>query len=119
MKPIAVFFLFFFLGTAPSYAQLISTDDKLHFGAGAVFSGATYTVVYSITKDKKKAFWYSLGTSVLAGFAKEVYDSSKENNRFDTGELVATSLGGFTASFTINLFVGNKKNKRVSFVTIN
>lgn len=119
MKPIAVFFLFFFLLTVPSHAQLISTDDKLHFGAGTLISGATYAVVYSTTKDKKKAFWYSLGTSVLAGLTKEVYDNTKENNRFDTGEWVATSLGGLTAGFTINLFVGNKKNKRVSFVPIN
>ncbi len=93
-------------------AQSITSDHKLHFGVGAVISATTYTVVYSATKNKKKAFWYSLGTSTLAGLAKEVLDSSKENNRFNTGELVATSLGGLTASATISLFVGKNKNKR-------
>lgn len=93
-------------------AQTISGDDKLHFGAGALISATTYTIIYTTTKDKKKAFWYSLGASALAGLAKEVYDGGKENNRFDTGEWGATTLGGLTASATISLFVGKNKNKR-------
>lgn len=93
-------------------AQFVSYDDRLHFGAGAVISAGTYTVVYLKTKDKKKAFWYSLGTSVLAGVAKEVRDSGQKNNIFDTGEIVATALGGLTASTTINLFVGKNKDKK-------
>ncbi|WP_418604171.1 hypothetical protein [Hwangdonia sp.] len=93
-------------------AQTISSDDQLHFGAGALISATTYTVVYTTTKNKKKAFWYSLGAATLAGLAKEVYDSSKDNNRFDTGEWGATALGGLTASVTINLFVGKNKKRK-------
>ncbi len=99
-------------------AQTISADDKLHFGAGALISASTYTVVYVTTKNKKKAFWYSLGASALAGLAKEVYDSGKEHNRFDTGEWGATTLGGLTASTTINLFVGNKKKRRTAKIAL-
>ena len=99
-------------------AQSISGDDKLHFGAGALISATTYTIVYTTTKNKKKAFWYSLGTSALAGLAKEVYDSGKENNRFNSGELVATTLGGLTASATISLFVGKNKNKKAQNVAL-
>lgn len=97
-------------------AQFISTDDKLHFGTGALISATTYTVVYSVTKNKKKAFWYSFGMATLAGLSKEIYDSTKKLNRFDTGELVATSLGGLTMSTTINLFVGKRKKKTVALV---
>ncbi len=93
-------------------AQFISDDDKLHFGAGALISGTTYTLVYSKTKNKKKAFWMSLGTSVLAGLTKEIYDSTKRGNKFDTGELVATTAGGFAVSISLELFVGKKKNKK-------
>ena len=118
MKALVTFFLLFFMGNSTSHAQLISTDDQLHFGAGAFISGATYAVVYSATKNKRKAFWYGLGASVLAGLGKEVYDGTQENNKFDTGELVATSLGGFTTGFIINLFAGKRKNKRVSFVPV-
>ena len=72
-------------------AQFISGDDKLHLGAGFIISSATYTAVYIKTKNKKKAFWYSLGMSALAGVTKELIDVS-ENERFDTGEIVAPPL---------------------------
>ena len=94
-------------------AQFISSDDQLHFAAGALISSGTYVVVYSKTKNKSKAFWYSLGASALAGLSKEVYDSTKKGNKFDTGEAIATTTGGLTASITFQLFTGKKrKNKK-------
>jgi hypothetical protein len=95
-----------------SSAQFISDDDALHALAGAVMSGATYSVVYSKTKNKKKAFWYSLGASAFIGLSKEIYDEFIIDGRFDTGEIVATVTGGLVASFTFNIFTGKKKKKR-------
>lgn len=118
MKPLTVLLFVFFVTTKICNAQFISGDDMKHFGAGALISATTYAIVYSATKNKKKAFWFSLGTSTLAGLTKEIYDGSQDNNKFDTGEIVATSLGGLTATVTIDLFVGNRKNKHVSFVPI-
>ena len=103
-------FILFFVPLI-SNAQFISDDDKLHFGAGALISGATYTFVYTKTQNKKKAFWMSLGASALAGLTKEIYDSTKKGNKFDTGELVATSAGGLTVSIALEIFVGRKKRK--------
>jgi hypothetical protein len=100
------------LFTGLCHAQFISYDDKLHFAAGALISGTSYTVVYSITKNKKKAFWYSLSASALAGITKELYDSSKPNNKFDTGEAIAATTGGLIASTSISLFVGKKKKEK-------
>jgi len=111
MKSILIFIIMYFALLSNCNAQFISDDDKLHFGAGALISGATYTYVYTKTKSKKKAFWMSLGLSTLAGLTKEIYDSTKKGNKFDTGELVATSAGGFTASITLEIFVGRKKRK--------
>ncbi len=116
MKAFVIILAVLFTGLCK--AQTISGDDKLHFGAGALISATTYTIIYTTTKNKKKAFWYSLGTSALAGLAKEVYDSGKENNKFDTGELAATTLGGLTASATISLFVGKNKNKKAQNVAL-
>lgn len=100
-------------------AQFISDDDKLHLAAGALISGATYTIIYTTTKNKKKAFWYSLGTSALAGITKEIIDAS-ENERFDTGEIVATTIGGLVVSTTIPIFVGrNEKRKKQKIVLVN
>ncbi len=103
--------LLFFSGLLHCNAQFISADDKHHLGAGALISGVSYTVVYTASKNKKKAFWYSLGASALAGVAKEAIDLG-QNERFDTGEIVATTIGGLFVSTTLSLFVGNKKRKK-------
>ena len=95
-----------------SNTQFISEDDALHFFTGAVISGTTYAIVYSKTKNKKKAFWFSLGAAALAGLTKELFDEFVFNGRFDTGELVATSAGGLCASATFNIFTGKKKKKK-------
>ncbi|MFD1613529.1 hypothetical protein [Gelatiniphilus marinus] len=99
-------------------AQFISNDGELHLAAGALISGATYTIVYTTTKNKKKAFWYSFGAATLAGIAKEVIDSQKEFNTFDTGDVAATALGGLTVSATLSLFVGKNKNKRQAKIAL-
>lgn len=95
-----------------SHAQFPSEDDKLHIIAGAVISTGVYTMVYIKTKDKKKAFWYSLGVATIAGITKETIDSGKPNNKFDTGEAAVTALGGLAASFTLHIFTGKKKAKK-------
>ncbi|GAA4945973.1 hypothetical protein GCM10023314_19060 [Algibacter agarivorans] len=100
------------LFTSLSNAQFISDDDVLHFGVGALISSTTYSLVYSKTKNKKKAFWYSLGLSSLAGLSKEIYDGYIINGRFDTGEFVSTTAGGLAASTTLSLFVGKKRDKK-------
>jgi len=86
-------------------------------GAGFLISGSTYTAVYIKTKNKEKAFWYNLGMSALAGVTKELIDVS-ENERFDTGEIVATTIGGLVASTTLSLFVGKKKNNKLESVAL-
>lgn len=109
MNKLPILIIAFCMISFSSNAQFISDDDKLHLAAGALISAGTYTIVYSKTKNKSKAFWYSLGTSALAGLAKEVYDSTKKGNKFDTGEAIATTAGGFTASITFEIFTRKKK----------
>ncbi|MCF7560828.1 hypothetical protein L3X39_09270 [Sabulilitoribacter multivorans] len=105
--------------TSLSSAQFISGDDKLHLAAGALISGTTYTIVYTSTKNKKKAFWYSLGASALAGVTKEVIDAG-QNERFDTGEIFAATVGGLVVSTSLSLFVGkNKAKKRKQIALVN
>jgi len=95
-----------------SLAQVTVKDEVLHFGTGALISGVTYSLVYSKTKNKKKAFWYSFGLSTLAGLSKELLDEYKFDGRFDTGEFIATAAGGLVASYTFNIFTGKKKKKK-------
>ncbi|NRD19942.1 hypothetical protein HNV08_07775 [Winogradskyella eckloniae] len=109
MKLLLTFFIVFSFNT--SHAQLISEDDQLHFAIGAGIAASSYAVIYSKTKNSKKAFWYSLGLSTLAGLSKEIYDGYIISGKFDTGEAISTSAGGFVASYTFNLFTRKKKTK--------
>ena len=93
-------------------AQFFEEDDLFHFGVGAAVSSGTYALVYAKTKNKKKAFWYSFGLSSLVGLSKEIYDGYIITGKFDTGEALATSLGGLTASYTFNIFTGKNKKKK-------
>ncbi len=116
MKTIITILILSFTGICN--AQFTTVDEKIHLASGALISAATYTLVYTNTKNKKKAFWYSLGTSTLAGILKEVYDSSKDNNRFDSKEAIATTIGGFTVSLTLEIFVGKKKKQKTAYTTL-
>ncbi len=107
MKKLAVV-LFFTLSI--TNAQDIPKDKQLHFAAGMLSSSVGYDYVYSKTKDRKKAFAAGILTSVLAGVAKETYDSTQSGNKFDIKDLGATALGGVSVSVTIQLF--NKKKKK-------
>ncbi|NNE31850.1 MAG: hypothetical protein HKN40_05720 [Winogradskyella sp.] len=116
MKLIIILLALFFFSSGLS--QNTSSDDGLHFGVGYVLSGATYYLVYAKTKNKKKAFWYSLGLSTLAGLSKEIYDGYIISGRFDNSEFLATSVGGLGASLSFNIFTGkNKQDKREKAIT--
>ena len=101
--------LILLLATSISYGQ---QDKKLHFIAGAGVSAVAYAVTLEITKDTKKAFWYSLGSSILVGLAKELVDEKKYKG-FSSRDLAATALGGLTVSTTLNLF--HKKQKQMLY----
>jgi hypothetical protein len=75
------------------------TDKEFHFYAGAI----TSSITYSLVKEKKGAFWYAVGSGVLIGTAKELYDINKSG--FDKKDLAATILGGIAASITIKIIL--------------
>ena len=89
----------------------IEQDKKLHFLAGGLASGFGYSYVYGKTQDKTKATIAGIGFAILAGTLKETIDSRQPGNRFDKNDLFATTLGGITVSFSINLF-NRKKNAK-------
>ena len=107
---IILFFTLLFFNTGS--AQVTLEDDGLHFAVGAAISSGTYAYVYSKTKNKSKAFWYSFGLSSLAGFAKEFYDGNIITGKFDNSEMISTMLGGLSASYTFNIFTGKRKKKK-------
>lgn len=93
-----------------SFSQLLTEKDKqMHFTAGVITSVLTYEYVYHKTNNKKKALAYSIASSIVVGSLKEFIDSRQKGNSFDTRDLTATTYGGISASFTINLFRKKKK----------
>ena len=55
-----------------SSAQITLEDDGLHFLTGAAISSGTYALVYSKTKNKKKAIIGGLISATLVGTIKEI-----------------------------------------------
>lgn len=106
MKELIIFLLI----SQMSYSQI--PDDKIkHFGAGVFISGATNLIVYDLTKNRKKAFWYGMGAGVLAGIGKELIDEKKYSG-WDNKDLLATFLGSVTVSIPLNLWE-HKKDKKL------
>ena len=104
-----VLFLFFSLIPSLVLGQLMTERDKqIHYAAGAFVSTVTYDIVYKKTKSRKKAFLYSITSSLIVGTLKELADSREINNKFDTRDLLATTYGGITIGLTLNL-VSRKK----------
>ncbi|NRD23764.1 hypothetical protein HNV10_10955 [Winogradskyella litoriviva] len=115
MKTLLTLFTISILSTCN--AQLMAEDDQLHLAVGATISATSYALIYSKTKNSKKAFWYSLGLSTLAGLSKEIYDGYIISGKFDSDEAAYTVLGGFVASYTFNIFTNKKKKKQQDNVT--
>ena len=93
-----------------AFGQLES-DKQKHYMIGAGVGAVTYTLTYSKTKNKSKAVIASLISSYGIGTIKEVLDSREKGNRFDSGDLLMTGMGGASFCITVDIFA-NKKPRR-------
>ena len=81
---ILIFILLFF----PLLSFSIPRDKQLHVGCGAVISATTIEGLHLLHVKKKTAIFIGVGTGILAGVAKEIYDK-----RFDKRDCFATATG--------------------------
>ena len=79
----------------------IQKDKYYHFGAGVVSGYAGH-----------KTFDLPIATSFVVGFGKESLDYI-QYGKFDTKDLLATTLGGFAVSLTIKL-INKPKNEKIN-----
>ena len=96
----------------------VENDKVLHIGAGALSGAAGAFLASEISGGNRTwTFVGAVGTSLLAGLAKESLDQGNGNS-WDNGDLAATVLGGVAVGVTIDLFSGKKrrKAKQVSLV---
>lgn len=109
--PLLLILGMFFMAIPTLKGQLIQQDKILHFGVGSVIGAGTTGVVYSITKNKTKAVIWGIGLSTLAGITKEVIDHNRYG-KADTGDMVATTLGGVLGSFSVKIVLDKKRKRR-------
>ena len=93
-----------------AFSQM-ETDKQKHYIVGAGVGAVTYTLTYKKTKNKSKAVIASLVSSYGIGAIKEVLDSQEKGNRFDSGDLLMTGMGGASFCITVDIFA-NKKPRR-------
>lgn len=93
----------------------IPIDKQQHLMAGFIAGSVGFIVGYEITDNPERAFIYSVTTSILAGFAKELIDS--KTHQFDTNDIIYTSVGGITAGYTFDIlsFKYRKDKKKKLF----
>ena len=89
MKKILALFAVVFVGCASS--QTIGTDKYYHFAAGATSASVANEINFP-----------EVTSAFVAGFAKETYDYIKYG-KFDTRDLIATTLGGVVIKCIIKL----------------
>ena len=91
-----------------SYGQ-IAEDKILHFVAGGM-SGSTGYLIGDYYLDKPKLTGISL--AFASGVFKETYDYTR-GGKFDTKDLLATTLGGVAIHFTIKL-INKPKDEKIN-----
>ncbi|MFT4830656.1 MAG: xanthine/uracil permease [Psychroserpens sp.] len=109
--PLLLIIVLCFVATTMVRGQFIQEDKMLHFGVGTVIGAGTTGVVYGITKNKTKAVIWGIGLSTLAGITKEVIDHNSYG-KADTGDMVATTLGGVFGSFSVTIILDKKRKRR-------
>lgn len=84
---ILIFVLISILTWAQSYKE---KDKQLHFLAGMIVAGVTYEA----TKNTVYTLLCTIGTTIIVGVLKELYDMKQIGNRFDLIDLGYTIVGG-------------------------
>ena len=106
--------------TLPFQAQTFfqQEDKQLHFVAGSVIGAAGYIISYNKHQDKKRAMRTVICKAFAAGVLKEWYDAS-QGGYVEHADVLATTLGGLTMTFTIPLFQRKQRVRYRQLDTIN
>lgn len=76
----------------PDINTLLTQDKPLHFAYGAALAQPAVAIVRALPIEYRIAV--GLGTGVIAGFVKELYDVHVRDTEFSLSDMAATALGG-------------------------
>ena len=107
------------LTTAMDGQSFVEQKDKhLHFAAGNIAGAVGYAWSFKKHQNKKRAQITGICTAFAAGVLKEMYDAS-QGGYVEHADVLATTLGGLTMTFTIPLFQRKQKVRYRQLDTIN
>ena len=108
-RVILVLLLVCTITNASEYDNFFQQDDKKAHIAVSILTGAIGNLVsIKLGANKEQAFWYGLGTALVIGGIKEVYDMHKTNpTGFSTADMVANGIGGVVGTGSITLLTFN------------
>lgn len=81
--------------------EVMPLDKQAHIAAGIYTGAVGYGVGYYFTNDRKKSKRISIGLTVAVGLAKEIADSTKKDNKFDSMDFVSTIFGGLALNIVL------------------
>jgi hypothetical protein len=89
-------------------AQDIPRDKKLHLVAGAGVASFSYFTAYAMSDKKNHSLLVALGSGVVAGIAKELWDAQGYGTPSQM-DAIATGIGAIIPCLIIGLSFPNKK----------
>ncbi|MGB5556087.1 MAG: hypothetical protein WBM83_15635 [Flavobacteriaceae bacterium] len=110
MKRYILFFVLCCLfGTVRSQIEW-GPDKAKHLAAGVVIGSLGGYAAHKVFKGDKTWMWVgAVGSSLVAGLAKEAYDQY-DYGVWDNGDVLFTTLGGIVSGVALNLLL--KKSRR-------
>lgn len=82
-----------------------SDNEALHFGVSTILGAAGETIIHHKTKmGAAERIGYGTVLGSLPGLAKEIIDSTKNDNHFSGKDMAANVAGAFVGSVIANWF---------------
>jgi uncharacterized protein YfiM (DUF2279 family) len=80
-------------------------DKQQHFAISGLFGAASETYLhYQTEMDTAERILLATGLGTLPGLAKEISDSTQDDNEFSTDDLTADIAGAFAGAVLSSLF---------------
>ena len=83
-----------------------ATDKLAHMGAGYVLGTTVSLALRAKGMPVHKTIVWGIGTAMVAGIGKEIYDK-KKGFLFDDGDAMSTIFGGLVGSATVAICWGD------------
>ena len=95
------------IGNTSEYDNFFQQEDKQAHIVVSIFNGAIGNLVaVKLGASKQEAFWIGLGTALVIGLGKELYDEHSYGG-FSTADMVANGIGGVIGTGSITLLTFN------------